>query len=294
MWRFRTLPSIKRLFEEVPQDFTLRRQLFGRPMVLDVSRSVTQQVLAVEGERFIAERFLVKRLARGKRVLVDIGANIGYYLLMLAKTAAADARYICIEPSPENLPELEATLQANADLHVTLHRCAIGSRDFKANLTGGLNGRVREAEMVDGVSGIRVCPLDALVESEVDFIKIDVEGYEFEVVKGSEAIIQKHRPVMFVELHPRGLSQYGSSVEACLELLREYYTDVSLYLLREVWEDKGGIAGFSKRLFKHYDVRDPLRRISIEQAIDFAREHVEGWETLWCVCRPSGNHSQIV
>jgi len=137
-------------------------------MLLDPSRSDTHKLLYVEGERFIQERHLLKRLVAGKQYVVDVGANIGYYMLLLSGYAAPNAHILCIEPSEENLPELEACIAANPDLNVSLSKVAVGDCPGKVCLRAGINSGVVQTGR--GRYEVDVLPLDDIVRGPVDFI----------------------------------------------------------------------------------------------------------------------------
>src|SRR5712691_9204706 len=81
LWRFRTLPYSQALFAEAPCPYVLERSLFGFRLLVDASRSSAQRLLYLEGERFLLERPLLASLARPGSRVVDVGANIGYYML---------------------------------------------------------------------------------------------------------------------------------------------------------------------------------------------------------------------
>jgi hypothetical protein len=83
LYRFNTLRLATRVFSNAP-DQVLSRRFYGRTLHLNVSRGNPQRLLYLEGERFIDERDIVRRLIRPGLAAVDVGANIGYYALMLA------------------------------------------------------------------------------------------------------------------------------------------------------------------------------------------------------------------
>jgi ubiquinone/menaquinone biosynthesis C-methylase UbiE len=83
----------------------MERRLFGQKYVCDVSRW-PQQAIFLIGERYIPEARLIQQLLKRGMRIVDVGANVGYYMLMFAEKVGTEGHIIAIEPSPENLPEL--------------------------------------------------------------------------------------------------------------------------------------------------------------------------------------------
>ena len=137
---------------------------------------MAQQMLYLEGERFIKERYLVKSLVSKGMTIVDIGANIGYYLLMLESVIGENGKIYCIEPSQENLPELKRNIKQNKLDNVELIEAAVGSQKGTVGMKSGINAGVTDADHAP--YQVEVDTLGALVSTSIDFIKIDVEGEE--------------------------------------------------------------------------------------------------------------------
>lgn len=285
VWRLNTLRLANVFLGRIESPCWVEIRLFGRRMTIDLGRCDVQRLLYLEGERFIEERHLVRDLARGRRGIVDVGANIGYYLLLLAEAADPSCRITCIEPSVENLPELESTLRRNSLSNVTLHRVALGAGRARIGLGAGINSGV--AGLGEGRYEVEVVPLDDLVTEPVDFIKIDVEGYEYDVLKGGRRVLSAMRPRLLVELHPRALNRFGASVSGCLALLREYYHDIEFY------EGASSVTGASSawrrfycRLVAPYRGSGSVRRMRLTGEQMGVLDSTLPWGTFWVVCRP--------
>lgn len=277
--RFGTLRRVELAFKGLQPGTYTSRRLFGYTMVLDLARSTAQQLLMVEGERFVEERHLLRRLLRPGMTVVDVGANIGYYLLLLQRQIGANGRVVCIEPSDENLPELRRTIAANDFKNVDLHAVALGDHDGETGLQAGINSGI-----VDGQQGPYTVPLrrlDALVNERVDFLKIDVEGYEGQVLGGAEALLAASKPTLFLELHPHIVGRFGHSVRDILDSLARHYKDIVLY-------EKTPAAAQTvfDKIATRYLGRDPLRTVLNPDS--YVRKYDEAGvaHTYWAVCRP--------
>jgi FkbM family methyltransferase len=285
VWRLNTLRLARVCFQGVESPCWAEVRLFGRRLAIDIGRCEVQKLLYFEGERFIEERHLVQDLARGRRSIVDVGANIGYYLLLLAQAAAPSCRITCIEPSVENLPELEESLRRNHLPNVTLHRVALGAARSRIGLRSGINSGVTDVN--EGRHEVELLPLDDLITEPVELIKIDVEGYEYEVLKGSRRVLSSMRPLLLVEIHPRAINRFGASVADCLALLREYYHDIEFY---EGATSALGVPGVWRRFYCRvaapYGVVDSVRRVYPTGAEIQALDATLPWGTFWIVCRP--------
>ncbi len=274
--RFGVLPRVRRAFARTPPGTLVDRELFGLTQVLDIGRSDAQQLLFVEGERFIEERHLLRRLLRPGMTVVDVGANIGYYLLLAKQICGADARVICIEPSQENLPELKETIERNRMRDVIVHEVALGDRDGEIGLRSGINSGVVEG---GGEYRVPVRRLDELIEERVDFIKIDVEGFEGQVLLGAVELLKRWRPLLFLELHPLGTGRFGHSCRAILDRLREIYSTIELY-------HKHPTQGPLDKVLLRYGLRAPV--VPVMDADDYVARHdaSAAFHTYWAVCRP--------
>lgn len=268
-WAFRTIDASHRIRS---------RRLFGYQMHIDVSRTVAHRLLYLMGERYIPERTLLAQLARPGMTVVDVGANIGYYLLLFERLVGRRGRVICIEPSPENLVELRRNVDANRFTNAIVHDVAVGARTGEARLRPGLNGFITE----DEGSPVRLEPLDALVDGHVDLIKIDVEGYEGHVIEGSLAILTRDRPVLFLELHPGILPRFGRSARDIVDLLQP------LYPRMEAWEmeDQKRSTLPARIRARYLGTGRGLLQRSVENVV--AESGSWSWDrTCWLICRPS-------
>lgn len=275
--RFGELRVAEQIFRNCATPQLTRRNLFGSIFVGDVSRSSFQQMLYLQGERTIPERFLLKGMVAPGMHVVDVGANIGYYVLMYQQVIGPKGRITCVEPSPENLKELYANIASNDWSNVTVHECAVGNNTGKVGLRSGVNSGVVALE--EGVFQSTVRPLDELVPERCDFLKIDVDGYEWLVLQGARKVIERDRPILFLEYHPELIGRYGGSFQEVMEFLRSNYDDISFF---DSPDKRSLISKITNRYFGAHAVREiDIRGISEE---DLHRGRLYG--TFWIVCRP--------
>jgi FkbM family methyltransferase len=278
LWRFHGLERSRRVFAGAASPCVVRRRLFGYRLYADVSRSNVQRLLYLEGERFIAERHLVRGLlAPGMRV-ADVGANIGYYLLLIESAIGPTGHVTCFEPEPANVGELRRNVEANGLGNVAVAAAAAGAEDGTAALRSGINGAIVDSGGADHL--VPLVRLDSALGSPVDFLKIDVEGYEGHVLAGSRRILAEQRPILFLELHPAAIAA-PHSVDGILQVLAEHYPAPRLY---EISPQEGAIGKIAARYLGR-----GVRRVPDPPGLLAACRAGRREQPFWALCQPEAS-----
>lgn len=211
----------------------------GFRMHVDTAEAMGR-VLTVSGtwERQVTAAF--RKLLRPGDVCVDIGANTGYFTLLAAKLVGPTGRVYALEPAPETFTALLLNLNLNACSNVTALPFAAGAamgEVFFDDQPRGMGGRsvVRgEGRGPGTTAALRVPVRDVpslLQDGEIDrlrLVKIDVEGYEVEVLHGLESLFDTGaQPAVLVEIHREVVRPV---VELLTRLARTY--GLALYDLR--------------------------------------------------------------
>ncbi|MGF7160103.1 FkbM family methyltransferase [Rhodoligotrophos appendicifer] len=143
---------------------------------------------------------------------VDVGANIGNHTLY-ALLALDATKVIAFEPLPLAFSILEINIATNQlGDRATLRQMGLSNTDTLASFTSPTNnlGGSRLLERPDA-GGIKIGRGDDYLKDEkVDFIKIDTEGFEIQVLEGLVQTINKNKPVIFVEVEDENISSYES------------------------------------------------------------------------------------
>ena len=148
------------------------------------------------------------------RTAVDIGAHVGLWARGLTEKFE---KVICFEPCDE----FADLLVKNAPKVHTIHRCALGWREGQVamNITPENTGSTHVNRGAVGL--IPMFPLDHFELKDVDFIKIDVEGYELDVIKGAVQTPKDNDPVLIVEQKERYVIPEEGKHAAVRFLMRE-------------------------------------------------------------------------
>jgi FkbM family methyltransferase len=148
------------------------------------------------------------RVRPGMHVL-DIGANIGYYTMLSASLVGREGSVTAIEPNPDSAKLLEASRRANSFDNVTVLQVAAG-RELGLLVLHGSFGNVMTSAAPDKVAALinaTTVPsfrVDDLIprDRKIDFVKIDVEGAEYNALLGASDLIKRCHPTIVSEFSP--------------------------------------------------------------------------------------------
>ena len=184
-----------------------------RVVVPDSLELITPYVLQEQLDWFEPEiKFLRRALKPGQKV-IDIGANYGVFTLSMARAVGPTGKAWAFEPANSTANFLEKSIVANRFEHVDLQRCAlsneIGTTQFMVGQHAELNSIVRGNSGQPGtLETVKVGTLDermsALAWSDIDFIKIDAEGEELNILAGGKMFFEKNSPLVQFEVKIEG------------------------------------------------------------------------------------------
>ncbi len=168
--------------------------------------------------------FFDKSIRRNSHI-ADVGANQGLYTIYFSKGAPA-GRIYAFEPDPGLFAALKENVRRNGAGNVSLFNVAVASQPAKLQLRSGRfnrgDNRIVQGEMAcPGTVDVDAKPLDhAISGPHLDLLKVDVQGFEVEVLRGAERLIEANPDLLiFLEFWPHGLRIVGSSPEELLDIL---------------------------------------------------------------------------
>lgn len=163
----------------------------------------------------------------------DVGANVGIYALQMARWNGPHGRVVAFEPNPKSADVLKRHIRMNGlGRRVTTVPLAVGRQPetaalFDTQAGSGLSrlGRANPAIVEPaGATEVRVTTIDDYCRDTgtlPDWIMVDVEGYEFDVLAGAAETIRTKRPALVVELHPHLWPDGDRTREAGARLLED-------------------------------------------------------------------------
>ncbi len=194
---------------------------------------------------------IVSHVSQGMRV-VDVGANVGVYTSLFAQLVGSSGRVIALEPAPDNWRALNKALTTNRWNNVEIYQVAAADQSgrmcFERSFYNSGNNALCLESGRDGAESVEVVRLDDLLAGRrVDFIKIDVQGWEAAVLRGSEQTLERNRPLRVrAEVWPAGLIRAGSSTDEVVELLEARGLQINA-------DDKGKLNSIAN-VDKYFDI----------------------------------------
>ena len=189
-------------------------------------------------------KIISKMLKKGMTCL-DIGGNIGYYVLLERQIVGKEGKIIAIEPLPQNFHYLKKNIQLQNFDNISTFNFACGDKDGKAPFF--INKKSNGCKVIaDGekppnpslgtLTEVTVKKLDTLVEelnlNSVDFVRMDAEGYELHILRGLKKTLDKFKPIISLELHKRQLGIEGT--KQFFKLMKDLDYEVESYVPREL------------------------------------------------------------
>src|SRR4051812_27924135 len=161
--------------------------------------------------------WVCKKLVNPGDTVCDVGANIGIVTLLLSRLVGDTGKVFAFEPNPASYEALTAAIARNRATNVLPQLIALGSQSEERDLSippgnaGAASLRGIKGAKPEETTRVSVRTLDEFVDkhsiSTIKFMKLDVEGYESEVFKGSTRVLERLRPdaiVFEMYEHPVG------------------------------------------------------------------------------------------
>jgi FkbM family methyltransferase len=208
----------------------------------------------LENDRYIGQRIalekyepyetqLILRQTKTGDVVVDVGANIGYYTILLADKVGKCGKVYAFEPDKTNFEILVKNIKENKLENVVAVNAAVGSKNGKVDLykskeNFGDHKVYDQNPPVDKSTSslknggslktktVKIVKLDDFIKGLVNLMKIDTQGWEPEVVKGAKNLISKNKPIIFMEYSPVSYKLAELNGKEMMKNLRDIYKKI--------------------------------------------------------------------
>lgn len=169
-------------------------------------------------------------LVKKDDVVLDIGTNYGTTILQFAKLTGDNGKCFGFEPDPLNFNICQKNLSLNSFENISVENLGLGNETAELFLvvdTVTNRGGNRISEDIEGKENykVKIIRIDDWINdkgiNKIDLVKIDVEGFETNVLKGGIETWKKLRPILFIELDDDNLRQQNSSAKELVGLVEK-------------------------------------------------------------------------
>ena len=255
------------------------RKIHNYEMVLDLYDLGLSRVLTFFGTRELDHKLILERELKKGMTVLDLGANIGYYAIMESKLIGDTGFIYALEPHPANVDLLKTNIQLNKiSERIEVHQMGGSNKNgvealcisAESNLHSFLKDKNSSDETVD-------VPMVTIQEfrkgrKKIDFIRMDIEGYEVEVFEGLLPALddEDFRPSILFETH-RSKYTEEHTIKQSLKLMFEKGYKVKIIASNEGPDAKFSEHGYGADILFPTDgmVRGLYYNISNEDAIKF-------------------------
>jgi FkbM family methyltransferase len=203
------------------------------------TNKIGEEIFANSFER--KERAILSKIIQDGDCVIDVGANVGFFTCLFATSVGSAGKVIALDPTPSVYASLRRNVQRNKlDSTVECHNVALSAKEGRAIMTCfpdgsevynslGAHVPVDHKVLAEGQLEVSVTTLDAILgniigedESKVVFVKIDVEGFEQQVITGGvRTLAQARNCALMVELYEPAAKQCGSTTRETIGLLEK-------------------------------------------------------------------------
>jgi FkbM family methyltransferase len=203
------------------------------------------------------ERENLYELAADCKTIVDVGVNNGWLLMHMARLVKAkNGKVFGFEPHPDTYRRCMKNINDNQIDNAVVFNLGCGNEPATLKMiseiatNSGQNRIIVSAPGRGATTSVQVVKLDDQLRElkKIDLIKIDVEGFEHQVLNGAGRILKENKPVLFIEIDDKLLRANGSSAEALIQQVRKY--DYQVYLA----ETKELLSASHPLVHCHFDI----------------------------------------
>jgi len=184
-------------------------------------KGISSELIIYKIHEPLTTSLIIKKLTKGMHC-IDIGSNIGYYAILESSKIGNNGMVWSVEPSPQNFETLSKNIILNQRKNIKCYNIAIGSGngkiDFLISKKSNWSKIKNESDHIengDKIIQVDIMTLDSFSEKneieKVDLLRMDVEGYERNIIEGSMNFLEKFKPILMIEVHKMIIGNNGTN-----------------------------------------------------------------------------------
>lgn len=235
------LRFLKRVFLELrlrffPPEYRAVKVINGVTVQFDFEEDGQLQKIMYLGLYEMGVVGLMKRFLKEGDVLIDAGANVGFHTALGAGFVGKTGSVYAFEPVPEYFGKLKKLAEANKAYHIVCVPCALGETSGSAQMyqlrthrgarsfgTGSMFKGWLSNEQAEATLEVPIMRLDDYVGEhdlkKVALLKVDVDGFEFPLLKGAKNFLREQSPVIICEISHPVYARLGCTVNDLLDYM---------------------------------------------------------------------------
>lgn len=184
------------------------------------------------------ETSLFIKLINKKENFIDVGANIGYYTLLGSKLLKTKGKVYSFEPELRNIKIFKENIKQNKVYNTILFENVCSNNNKSVYLTLSKNNlgdhRVSKNKKLNSIKTSSILLDDVFKKFKFipDLVKVDTQGYEFNVLNGSQTLFTKHnkKTIFLIEFWPKGLQEQNYSLNKLINLInKEHFSFFAIF-----------------------------------------------------------------
>jgi len=242
--------------------------------VIPKDKGISEELSIFKIHEPLNTKFLADQLKEGM-ICLDIGANLGYFAFLESSKVGKSGKVIAVEPAPLTFDLFKKNVELQKNQNISSYNFAFsnkkGTVDFFISNSSNWSRIIRENDPYHGDKGkivkIRSNTIDNFIEelelNKLDLIRVDLEGYEFEIFEGAKNTLSKLKPMLQIEIHRDFMG-----VQKSLKFLRNLKNlgyEIEYYIPRGV--DMPIVA--SEGDVKHLKIDDILENIENDPQMEY-------------------------
>jgi len=207
---------VESLYALLTRDAECWVNVHGVPLLVNIHDGGIGAYVFLGGRYALARVSEIQGAVKEGDVVIDIGANVGYFTVLLANLVGPKGKVYAFEPDPRNFNLLQRSIESNGYSHVIAEQKAVSNEAGEFLLyqtqSWAANALTR-AEHV-GTVKVQVITLDEFLSGEdhIDFVKMDMDGSEPLAIEGMAQLIQRSSNLrVLAEYQPGNLKRYLSN-----------------------------------------------------------------------------------
>jgi FkbM family methyltransferase len=168
---------------------------------------------------------VVQHLVKEGDTVIDCGANFGYNSVIMGKQIGDTGKLFAFEPQRIVNQQLNGNLILNNIYNATVIHAALGNKQGLTTMSPVPYDRdwvnIGDTSVGEGGDEVQVVTLD-MIDSQPNFIKMDVQGYELFALQGGEQTLKNHTPDIFIEIEEHQLAKFDITKEQLVDYIKSF------------------------------------------------------------------------